>query len=108
MGRKYRGKALAAVTVQFDTLAGNHADADKAFRDVVKSLLCPGCGQEFTDAAVDWSEIWWEGRFDLLHELGRTERDGPCKLKCERCGHRSWFNIFSKTVTSAERGPAQE
>jgi hypothetical protein len=81
---------------------GTFVDADREFREKVKRLHCPGCGAEFTDAAVDWSDIWWEGRFDLLKETGWQERDGPCKLKCERCGHRSWLDYFAWALTSAE------
>jgi hypothetical protein len=85
-------------------LRGTWEDADRQFREEVKGLHCPGCGAPFTDAAVDWSDIWFEGYSDLMTEKGWTIRDGPCKLKCERCGHRSWLNYFAWAVTSAEGG----
>lgn len=84
-------------------LTGREA-ADRAFRSMVKRLHCPGCGGAFTDAAVDWSDIWTEGRWDLLREMGQKERDGPCKLRCEQCGHRSWLDYFAGSVSSAEGG----
>jgi hypothetical protein len=84
-------------------LTGSQA-ADLAFRAMVKQLHCPSCGEGFTDGAVDWSDIWLEGRFDLLKQLGQKERDGPCKLRCERCGHRSWLDYFAQSVTSAGHG----
>lgn len=72
---------------------------------MVKSLVCPHCELEFTDFAVDWGDAWVEGRLDLMDEIGRQERDGPYKLKCELCGKRSWLNYFAKTVKSAEAPP---
>lgn len=80
--------------------------ADREFRAEVKQLSCPGCGEAFTDAAVDWSDIWWEGRCDLLKERGWTARDGMYKLRCERCGHRSWLQPFTMAVTSCKDNPA--
>ena len=78
-------------------------DVEIAFREMVKALHCPHCDLEFTDQAVEWGWAWCEGRRDLMHEQGQDERDGPFKLKCELCGHRSWLNYFSKSVTSAEK-----
>lgn len=78
-------------------------DVDEAFREMVKELQCPGCELEFTDFAVEWGWAWCEGRRDLMTEEGWQERDGPFKLKCELCGHRSWLNYFSKSVKSAEK-----
>jgi uncharacterized C2H2 Zn-finger protein len=85
---------------------GTAAQADEQFSAKVRQLRCPDCGLEFTDAAVDWSDAWWEGRLDLLKALGRDERDGPCKLRCEKCGHRSWLDYFAWEVRSAEGGRA--
>lgn len=74
------------------------AEIESAFRKAVKSHRCPGCELEFTDAAVDWGHAWCEGRHDLLVEQGCTERDGPFKLKCELCGHKSWCDYFDGSV----------
>lgn len=82
-------------------------EIEQAFCDMVKSLQCPGCELEFTEYAVDWGFAWCEGRRDLMDEHGWQERDGPFKLKCELCGHRSWLNYFSKSITSAERVPVK-
>jgi transcription elongation factor Elf1 len=76
----------------------------QAFRDRVKTLRCPHCDVEFSDAALDWAEAWLEGRSDLMQEDGWQERDGPYKLCCELCGQRSWLNYFAWTVECAE-GP---
>lgn len=77
-------------------------EVDKAFADMIKTLHCPSCDLEFTDFAVEWGRAWYEGRLDLMAEHGWQERDGPFKLKCELCGHRSWLDYFAKTVRSVE------
>jgi hypothetical protein len=77
-------------------------ESEKAFREMVKSLRCPSCGVEFSDLAVDWGESWSEGRRDLLRELQRDERDGPYKVKCELCDHRSLIDYFRREAKSAE------
>ncbi len=86
-----------------DLVAIREANA-QAFRKEVKCIQCPTCHVEFTDFAVDWADAWSEGRTDLLFEQGILdgERDGPYKLKCELCGHKSWLSPFNSTVTSAE------
>ncbi len=76
-----------------------------AFRDMIKSIVCPHCELEFTDFAADWGDAWCEGRRDLMDEHGWQERDGPYKLKCELCGKRSWLNYFNRSVKSAEPPP---
>ncbi|MFO0959987.1 MAG: hypothetical protein U0800_21560 [Isosphaeraceae bacterium] len=83
-------------------IIATRADVEQAFRSMVKSLRCPGCNAEYTDDAIDWGDIWLEGRFDLLRETGKVERDGPAKLRCEACGHRAWLNSFEGSVRSAE------
>lgn len=83
------------------------SEIDQAFRDMVTSLCCPACELEYTEFAVEWGRAWYEGRKDLMDEQGWQERDGPFKLKCELCGHRSWLNYFAKSVTSAEPLGAQ-
>lgn len=80
-------------------------EIENSFRNMIKALHCPECDLEFTDFAVDWGYAWREGRMDLMDEQGWQERDGPFKLKCELCGHRSWLNYFAKSVASAERPP---
>jgi hypothetical protein len=80
----------------------SRAEVEQAFRDMVTSLQCPACELEFTDFAVEWGRAWYEGRMDLMAEQSWQERDGPFKLKCELCGHRSWLDYFAKSVTSAE------
>lgn len=56
-----------------------------AFRAGLKTLSCPHCEIGYSDYAVDWSEAWLHGRRDAMHDLGKEERDGPVKLKCELC-----------------------
>ena len=90
----------------FSTLTGSREDADREFREMVKALGCPSCQAKFTDHAVDWGDAWCEGRWDLLRESGKSERDGPFKLKCESCGRKSWFNVFKSSVASAEVVPS--
>jgi len=82
--------------------SANPGDVHAEWRAMVKSLRCPGCDLEFTDFAVDWGDAWMEGRIDLMNEQDWQERDGPYKLKCELCGHRSWLDYFNSSVRSAE------
>ncbi len=77
-------------------------EIEAAFRERVKSIVCPNCELEFTDFAVDWGNAWLEGRLDLMNENGWQERDGPYKIKCELCGKRFWLDYFAWTVTSVE------
>jgi hypothetical protein len=88
-------------------LVATRAEVEASFRAMVKSLHCPNCDLEFTDFALTWSDAWLEGRHDLIAEDGGQERDGPYKLKCELCGHRSWLNYFARSVSSAERPDAE-
>ena len=79
-------------------------EIEREWRERVKTICCPSCGLEFTDAAIDWELAWQEGRMDLmreLRELGFGERDGDIKLKCELCEHRSWLNPFERAARSA-------
>lgn len=76
-------------------------EVDQAFRSMVKSLRCAYCQVEFTDWAIDWGHAWCEGRLDRLREEGVEERDGPFKVKCELCGHRSWVDYFGRRVRGA-------
>lgn len=87
--------------LQFTNLSATREEVEQAFRALIKSLQCPECGLEFTDAACEWSDAWREGRRDVLAEEGTTERDGPCKIKCELCGCRSFVDYFAKTVQRA-------
>lgn len=48
----------------------------------------------YTDGAVLWTEGWLRGRKDALSELGRSERDGKIKLRCESCGGLAMSNAF--------------
>jgi hypothetical protein len=75
----------------------------RAFRNRVKECKCPHCEMEFTDAAVDWGDAWYEGYRDSFRLRGSDIRDGPCKLRCELCGGRSWYDIFGGRVTPAEK-----
>lgn len=70
----------------------------QAFRARVKEIACPRCGEFYSDWALDWGEAWYEGRRDLLAEMGGDERDGPYKLCCELCDTRVWLNYFAFTV----------
>ena len=74
-----------------------------AFHQAIKTLHCLECGMKFTDYACDWGDAWLEGRIDLLKEDGKTERDGPFKVRCELCGQRHWYNYFSRTVVRADK-----
>jgi hypothetical protein len=98
-----REKTGAKRTPQLSGLVATRAEVEASFREMVKSLRCPSCDLEFTDFALIWGDAWLEGRHDLMVEDGGQERDGPYKLKCELCGHRSWLNYFARSVSSAER-----
>lgn len=107
MGR--RNKLGQARQPRLSGLVATLAEVDASFRAMVKSLRCPSCELEFTDFALTWGEAWCEGRRDMEFEQGALEcsRDGPYKLKCELCGHRSWLDYFAGSVCSAERPDAE-
>jgi hypothetical protein len=83
-------------------VSGTREQIEAAFRAAAKKLRCPNCDCEFTDYAVDWGGAWLEGRIDHMREDGRSERDGPFKMKCELCGHRAWTDVFLSPPRSAE------
>ncbi len=76
-------------------------EVEAAFGVMLKAIACPSCGAQYTDAAVQWCNAWNEGRHDLLVELDRTERDGPVKIRCERCGTKADVDIFKRTAALA-------
>jgi hypothetical protein len=80
-------------------LSASRAEVEAAFAAAIKACTCPACGAEFTDVAVQWGHAWREGYVDRIRQEGRDIRDGPFKLKCERCGRKSLFHIFGRTVT---------
>ena len=96
--RRHRDPLLDA-KLKPSRLTGSAADIAAAFRELVKRIRCPHCSEPFTDAAVDWGDAWSEGRRDTMSEFGEQERDGPCKIQCERCGERSRFNYFAETAS---------
>lgn len=87
--------------IRKSSVQGTAAEIEMAFRNTVKAKKCPHCEMEFTDFSIEWGDAWQEGRDDLMKESGLQERDGPCKLKCELCGGKSWFNYFNGIVTPA-------
>jgi hypothetical protein len=84
-------------------LSATAAEVEAAFREMVKRIPCPHCSEVFTDAAVDWTVAWCEGRRDTMAEFNTHERDGPCKVKCDICGERSWINYFDETASTTRR-----
>lgn len=99
--RKKRGQERQS---RLSGLVATRAEVASSFHAMVKSLKCPNCDLEFTDFALTWGDAWCEGRRDMEFEQGALEcsRDGPYKLKCELCGHRSWLDYFAGSVSSAE------
>ncbi len=81
-------------------------EVERVFSEMVKSIRCPNCDLEYTDYALEWGNVWCEGRRDRMREEGLQEHDGPYKLRCELCGHRSWLNYFARSVSSAEEQDA--
>lgn len=69
----------------------------QAFHDQIRTLACPHCETNFTDFAVEWCEAWLDGRREAMRDLGREERDGPVKLKCELCGGAALTDVFLTT-----------
>lgn len=72
---------------------------EKAFLAKFTALACPDCGENYTDGALEWGRAWVEGRLDLWEELGKAERDGPFKIKCEWCDQRAYLNYFAWKVS---------
>lgn len=92
-------KKKPPMPIRSSGLSATRAEVEAAFRAAVTSCVCPACGLEFTDAAVEWGMAWSEGYTDCIRDRGSDIRDGPFKLKCEMCGRRSMYNIFAKAVT---------
>ena len=80
-------------------MKGTRSEIEANFRAMVKSLMCPFCGEQFTDSALDWGDGWREGRRAALLEHDVVERDGPYRIKCQSCGDCSWVNYFAGTVS---------
>jgi hypothetical protein len=74
-------------------------EVEASFALMLKGIACPECDRSYTDAAVQWSNAWHEGRRDLLEEIGSTERDGPLKIRCELCKSKAWINYFQQTAS---------
>jgi hypothetical protein len=91
-------KKQPRVPPRFTNLAASAAEVADAFAVAVKACCCPACGRPFTDAAVSWGMAWREGYVDCIRAEGRDIRDGPFKIKCDTCGRRSMYNIFSQKV----------
>jgi hypothetical protein len=85
--------------LKYSGISATAAEVQAAFAAAIKACICPACGLEFTDAAVEWGNAWREGYVDRIREDGSDIRDGPFKLKCEMCGRRSMYNIFGSTVS---------
>jgi hypothetical protein len=81
------------------------SEVEAAFNTALKQIACPNCGLEYTDHAVSWCNGWIEGRHDLLLEMGRNERDGPIKLRCELCGAKAQINYFTSVATLISAEP---
>ena len=64
-------------------------EVERAFREGLKKKKCIGCGESITDAAIDWGNA----------QPSDYARDGPFKLKCERCGKVQEYNVFSGKLT---------
>ena len=107
MSRKKRPRE----PIRFSGLSATAAEVMAAFAAAIKACTCPACGCEFTDAAVEWCNAWREGYDDRILEAdGVKIRDGPFKLKCEMCGRRSMYGLFTQAVTllPAEPGGSPE
>jgi hypothetical protein len=92
-------KKQSSSPLKFSGISASVAEVHSAFALAIKACTCPACGLEFTDAAVEWGNAWYEGYVDRIREDGHDIRDGPFKLKCEMCGRRSMYNVFGGTVT---------
>lgn len=75
-----------------------HEGIEKAFEAALRSTPCPACREPYTDSAVRWCNGWMEGRRNLMEEIGGDERDGPVYIRCEWCGVKANFNIFTKVA----------
>jgi hypothetical protein len=74
-----------------------------AFDALLKSIACPSCGELYSDSSVQWCNAWIEGRHDLLDEMNTTERDGPVKILCMRCGGKALVDYFKRLATPVQR-----
>ena len=50
-------------------------EIERLFRSELKKLRCLNCGEQITDAAIDWGRS----------QPSESERDGPFPIKCELC-----------------------
>lgn len=64
-------------------------EVERAFRESLKKKQCVSCGETITDAAIDWGYT----------QPSEYARDGPFKLKCERCGKVQAYDVFSGKLT---------
>jgi uncharacterized C2H2 Zn-finger protein len=71
-----------------------------AFETLLRSIACPSCGELYSDGAVQWCNGWIQGRHDLLLEINSTERDGPVRIRCERCGAKASIDYFKQTAVA--------
>ena len=55
-----------------------------------------------TRVTVRWCG-WNSGRHDLLDEMNTTERDGPVKILCMRCGSEALIDYFKRVATPVDR-----
>jgi hypothetical protein len=61
------------------------------FRGALKKLKCISCGEQITDAAIDWG----------FAQPSEYERDGPFPVKCELCETILDYNYFDETLSLA-------
>lgn len=69
---------------------------------MLQSLACPACDSRYAEASVQWCLGYVDGRHDLLVEEGKTERDGPAKIRCASCGKKAVVNYFGHSVSLTE------
>ena len=77
----------------------NASQVQAAFAAMLQSLACPACGQNYSDAAVQWCFGYIDGRHDMLVEEGESERDGPVKIRCAYCQARASINYFERKAS---------
>jgi hypothetical protein len=75
-------------------------DIHQEFDAALRSTTCPACELPYSDAAVQWCNGWLAGRYDLMKAIGGQERDGPVHIRCEMCGTKASFDIFTTTATA--------
>jgi hypothetical protein len=73
-------------------MGASREEVERAFREGLKQLKCVGCGEAITNAAIDWGYT----------QPSEYARDGPFKLKCERCGKIQSYDVFRRKLTAAE------